>query len=115
MPAPVAQGDALVVTMMLTGSCPGAVMVTDTRGDRFQVIEDVTDSPRHRVLMLTALGASALTTADSIRVTYPRAGTHHVAVDEFRGLSAVRSADGASGGTVGTGFVNAVGSRPAPR
>ncbi|MGV9264784.1 hypothetical protein ACWDRR_09000 [Kitasatospora sp. NPDC003701] len=111
--APVAQGDALVVTIMLTSTCPGAVTVTDTRGDRFQIIEDVTDSLRHRVLMLTALGASALTTADSIRVTYPRAGTHHVAVDEFRGVSAVRSAEGASGEAGGTAFVTAAG--PAPR
>ncbi|MFJ9950104.1 helix-turn-helix domain-containing protein [Kitasatospora sp. NPDC091207] len=113
--APVTQGDALVVTMMLTGTCAGAVTVTDTRGDRFQIIEDVTDALRHRVLLLTALGASALTTADSIRVTYPRASTYHVAVDEFRGVSAVRSAEGTPGDTGGDTAVTTAGSRPAPR
>ncbi|MFE2723106.1 hypothetical protein [Kitasatospora sp. NPDC059327] len=109
--APVTQGDALVVTMMLTGTCAGAVTVTDTRGDRFQIVEDVTDALRHRVILLTALGASALTTADSIRVTYPRASTYHVAVDEFRGVSAVRSADGTPADTA----VTTAGSRPDSR
>ncbi|GAA1172262.1 hypothetical protein F4556_006460 [Kitasatospora gansuensis] len=61
--SPVARGDALVVSMMLTSTCPGAVSVTDSRGDRFQLVGDVSDSLRHRVLVLAAFGAAALTTA----------------------------------------------------
>ncbi|MEV7927909.1 MULTISPECIES: hypothetical protein [unclassified Kitasatospora] len=105
--SPVTPGDALVVTMMLTSTCPGAVTVTDSRGDRFRIVGDVTDSLRHRVLILAAFGASALTAEDSIRVAHPRASKYHVAVDEFRGVSAVRSVGRASGDAGGTTFSTA--------
>ncbi|MFE5586758.1 hypothetical protein [Kitasatospora sp. NPDC056531] len=100
----VTPGDTLVVAMMLTGTCPGPVKVTDSRGDRFQVLGDVTDSLRHRVLVLAAFGATALTTADSIRADYPRAGEYHVTVDEFRGVTTVRAVTRASGDAGGTDF-----------
>ncbi|MER6299502.1 hypothetical protein ABT247_08005 [Kitasatospora sp. NPDC001539] len=103
----VAQGDALVVSMMLTGTCSGPVKVTDSHGDRFQLLGDVTDSLRHRVLLLAAFDASALTTADSIRADYPRAAEYHVSVDEFRGVTAVRAVTRASGDAGGTAFTTA--------
>ncbi|MEU9041577.1 MULTISPECIES: helix-turn-helix transcriptional regulator [unclassified Kitasatospora] len=87
--AAAAPGDALVVSMMLTTTCPGPVTVTDGHDDRFQLVGDVTDALRRRVLVLAAFAASALTTADSIRATYPRASTSHVSVDEFRGATTV--------------------------
>lgn len=93
--------------MMLTSTCPGAVTVTDSRGDRFRIVGDVTDSLRHRVLFLAAFGASALTAEDSIRVAHPRASKYHVAVDEFRGVTAVRSVGRASGDAGGTTFSTA--------
>ncbi|MFH9353392.1 helix-turn-helix domain-containing protein [Kitasatospora sp. NPDC017646] len=102
--APVTRGDALVVSMLLTDTCSGPVKVTDSRGDRFQLLGDVTDSRRHRVVLLAAFGASALTTADSIRAGYPRAGEYQVAVDEFRGVSALRAFSPASGEAGGTAF-----------
>ncbi|MFF1789427.1 helix-turn-helix domain-containing protein [Kitasatospora sp. NPDC058243] len=105
--SPVTPGDALVVTMMLTSTCPGAVTVTDSRGDRFRIVGDVTDSLRHRVLLLAAFGAAALTAEDSIRVAHPRASKYHVAVDEFRGVSAVRAVGRASGDAGGTTFSTA--------
>ncbi|MET8626244.1 hypothetical protein ABZW30_21225 [Kitasatospora sp. NPDC004669] len=107
----VASGDTLVVSMMLTGTCPGPVKVTDSHGDRFQLLGDVTDSLRHRVLVLAAFDASALTTADSIHADYPRAGQYHVTVDEFRGVTTVRAvtrASGDAGGTTFTTTANAV-------
>ncbi|MGW3043328.1 hypothetical protein ACWC9T_25540 [Kitasatospora sp. NPDC001159] len=107
----VVSGDTLVVSMMLTGTCPGPVKVTDSHGDRFQLLGDVTDSLRHRVLVLAAFDASALTTADSIRADYPRAGQYHVTVDEFRGVTTVRAvtrASGDAGGTTFTTTANAV-------
>ncbi|MFI6847606.1 hypothetical protein ACIBJD_23695 [Kitasatospora sp. NPDC050467] len=103
--SPVVRGDALVVTMMLTSTCPGSVTVTDTRGDPFETAGDVTDSRRHRVLVFAAFGVPALTTADSIHVTYPHASKYHIAVDEFRGISVARGtaqAHGPSGGTTFT-------------
>lgn len=83
----VTAGDALVVTMMLTATCPGPVTVTDTRGNAFRIVADETDSRLHRTLVLAAFHVRPLTTADSIRVKYPHASKYHVAVDEFSGIS----------------------------
>ncbi|MEV7598091.1 hypothetical protein AB0O91_12005 [Kitasatospora sp. NPDC089797] len=95
--APVTHGDTLVVSLMLTDACPGPVTVTDGHADRFQLLGDVTDALRHRVLVLAAFGVSALTAADSIRAEYPRAGDYHVAVDEYRGVHTLRAFSAASG------------------
>ncbi|MBD0690290.1 helix-turn-helix domain-containing protein [Streptomyces sp. CBMA123] len=105
--SPVAGGDALVVSMLLTDTCPGPVSVTDSHGDPFQLLGDVTDALRHRVLVLAAFDASALTTADSIHASYPRAEDYHVAVDEFRGVSTLRAFSPASGDAGGSGFTTA--------
>ncbi|MFC6984209.1 hypothetical protein [Streptomyces cirratus] len=83
----VTEGNALVVTMMLTATCPGPVTVTDTRGNAFRIVADETDARLHRTLVLAAFHVRPLTTADSIRVKYPHASKYHVAVDEFSGIS----------------------------
>ncbi|MFC0844532.1 helix-turn-helix domain-containing protein [Streptomyces noboritoensis] len=102
--SPVTGGDALIVSVMLTSTCPGPVAVTDTQGDRFVVAGDVTDSRRHRTLLLAAFHVHALTTADSIRVVYPWASKYHVAVDEFRGINTVAAWARAHGEAGGTAF-----------
>ncbi|MFD8142174.1 helix-turn-helix domain-containing protein [Streptomyces sp. NPDC059708] len=102
--SPVTEGDALVVSVMLTGACPGPVEVTDTQGDEFRVIGDETDSARHRTLLLAAFGAHPLGTADSLRATYPHAAGFHVAVDEFRGVSAAVGSAQAHGEAGGPAF-----------
>lgn len=86
---PVRAGDALVVSVMLTSTCPGRVEVTDTKGDEFRVAGDVTDARRHRTMVFVGFRVHPLTTADTIRVMYPHASKYHVAVDEFRGISEV--------------------------
>jgi hypothetical protein len=100
----VQHGDALIVTLMLTAACPGGVSVTDTRNNRYRIVSDVTDTLRHRTMVLAALGVNPLTTADSIRLTYPRSSKYHIAVDEFRGVSAAVGRSGAFGDTGGTAF-----------
>ncbi|KIF02616.1 hypothetical protein PL81_28940 [Streptomyces sp. RSD-27] len=102
--APVTEGDALVVSIMLTSSCPGRVEVTDTQGDTFHIVADETDASRHRTLVLAAFGAHPLGTADSLRATYPHASKYHVAVDEFSGISAAVGNAQAHGQTGGTAF-----------
>ncbi|MEU4350322.1 helix-turn-helix transcriptional regulator [Streptomyces sp. NPDC023838] len=102
--SPVTGGDALIVSVMLTSTCPGPVTVTDTQGDRFLVAGDVTDTRRHRTLLLAGFHVHALTTADSIRVVYPRASKYHIAVDEFRGISTVVARAHAHGEAGGTAF-----------
>ncbi|WP_330296095.1 helix-turn-helix domain-containing protein [Streptomyces sp. NBC_00503] len=84
--SPVAEGDALVVSLMLTSTCPGRVEVTDTGGDEFRIVGDETDSSRHRTMLLAAFHVRPLTTADSIHVVYPHASKYNVTVDEFRGV-----------------------------
>ncbi|MGP9016881.1 helix-turn-helix domain-containing protein [Streptomyces sp. BR1] len=86
---PVRAGDALVVSVMLTSTCPGRVEVTDTKGDEFRLAGDVTDARRHRTMVFVGFRVHPLTTADTIRVVYPHASKYHVAVDEFRGVSEV--------------------------
>ncbi|MFD9560597.1 helix-turn-helix domain-containing protein [Streptomyces sp. NPDC059994] len=102
--SPVTGGDALIVSVMLTSTCPGPVTVTDTQGDRFRVAGEVTDTRRHRTLLLAGFHVHALTTADSIRVVYPSASKYHIAVDEFRGVSTVVARAEAHGEAGGTAF-----------
>ncbi|WP_371656121.1 MULTISPECIES: helix-turn-helix domain-containing protein [unclassified Streptomyces] len=102
--SPVTGGDALIVSVMLTSTCPGPVTVTDTQGDRFRVAGEVTDTRRHRTLLLAGFHVHALTTADSIRVVHPGASKYHIAVDEFRGVSAVVARAEAHGEAGGTAF-----------
>ncbi|MEY9847185.1 hypothetical protein ABH940_004277 [Streptacidiphilus sp. BW17] len=85
---PVKAGDSLVVSIMLTATCPGRVTVTDSQGDAYNVVGDETDSSHHRTLVIAAFHVHALGTADSIHVVYPHASKYHVAVDEYRGISA---------------------------
>ncbi len=100
----VAEQHTLIVTVMLTGTCPGAVTVTDSQDNHYRTIADVTDASRHRVLILAAFGVDGLGTADSITVGYPQALRYQIAVDEFSGVSAVDQYVAASGGAGGTAF-----------
>ncbi|SEK58138.1 helix-turn-helix domain-containing protein [Streptacidiphilus jiangxiensis] len=97
----VTAGDALVVSLMLTSTCPGPVRVTDTLGDSYSVAVDDTDTARHRTMIFVAFGVRPLTDADAIHVTYPHASKYHIDVEEFRGVSAV-TAHGHAHGEVGS-------------
>ncbi|MEZ0070523.1 hypothetical protein ABIA32_006576 [Streptacidiphilus sp. MAP12-20] len=93
----VTSGDVLVVTVMLTSVCPGPVQVTDTLGDSYTMVADETDTARHRTMIFAAFGVKQLTTADAVHLSYPHAGKYHVAVDEFRNISAVTGSSHAHG------------------
>ncbi|WP_051969553.1 AfsR/SARP family transcriptional regulator [Kitasatospora azatica] len=93
---PVTAGDALIVTLMLTSTTPGEVTVTDTAGDRFTAVGDVTDHYSHRTMVFAAFNAKALGNADQITANYPRSSKYHMAVDEFRGIGAAGGQGGAS-------------------
>ncbi len=100
----VTDGHALVVSLMLTSTCPGPVTVTDSRGNAYRTLADVTDGRRHRVLILAAFEVAALGTADSLTLGYPRSSKYHVAVDEFSGITGAGQAAVASGDAGGTAF-----------
>lgn len=98
----VAAGDALVVSIMLTSTCPAPLAVTDSRGNQYQPIADVLDTRHHRVVILAAFDVTALSTADQLQVTYITASKYHIAVDEYRNIhTAVAHATdhGEAGGT----------------
>ncbi|WP_424642381.1 hypothetical protein [Embleya sp. AB8] len=84
--SPVTAGDTLILSVMLTATCPGRVEATDTEGDTFRIVDDVTDSRRHRTMILASFHVRALGTADSIHLTYPHAGKYRIAVDDFRDI-----------------------------
>lgn len=107
-------GDALIVSLMLTAVCPGSVSVSDSRDNHYETVSDVTDSLHHRTMILAAFNVDPLTTVDTIHLAYPRASKYHVAVDEFRGVSSAvqhSSAFGESGGTAFTTSGTAVACR----
>lgn len=100
--SPVAAGDALIASMMLTSTCPDPVTITDTQHNRYRVIADVFDTRHHRTMIIAAFGVTPLTTADTIHIAYVHASKYHVAIDEYRGVHVATghvTAHGESGGT----------------
>lgn len=81
---PVARGDALIVTVALTGAGTGPVTVTDTAANRYRAAGDA----RHRLLLFALLNAEPLDTLDEIDIRWPRATAEHVSVDAFHGITA---------------------------
>jgi hypothetical protein len=96
----VTSGDALVVALMLTSTSAGTITVTDTAGNHYTMVADVTDPYRHRVALFAAFKVSPLRGGDHLDITWPQASKHHVAVEEFHGISA------AKGQAAGTGAYN---------
>lgn len=99
-------GDALIVSVMLTSTTPGTVTVSDTQHNTYHYSSgsDVFDSSKHRTLIVTAYNTVALSTSDTITLTYPSASKYNVEVDEFTGLSALDQQTTASGAPGGTTF-----------
>ncbi len=85
---PVTADDALLVTMMLTSTSQGQVKVTDTAGNTYAMVGDVVDAYWHRTMIFAAFHAKPLDTADRITAAYPKSSKYHIAVDEFRGITA---------------------------
>lgn len=93
-------GDTLLVSAMLTNTKTGTVTATDSQGNTYTSATDRTDGSGDRTLVLTSIGAKPLSTSDTITLTYPTTGEHHVSVQEFSGVTAVdknNSATGAAG------------------
>ena len=74
---------------MVTNS-NSAVSVSDTQGNTYSEIVDQTDgSAGDETLVFVALNAKALSSTDTITVTYPTATEEHLVVDEYSGVTAV--------------------------
>ncbi|WP_246193392.1 hypothetical protein [Kitasatospora atroaurantiaca] len=87
---PVTSGDALVVALMLTSTTAGTIAVTDTAGNHYDMVADVTDPFHHRTALFTAFKVSPLHADDHLTITWPQASKHHIAVEEFHGISAAK-------------------------
>ncbi|MER5636897.1 helix-turn-helix transcriptional regulator [Kitasatospora sp. NPDC002227] len=97
-------GDTLVVPVMLTNTHPGAVEVTDSRGNSYTTVADQNDgAASDRTLVFTATVAKALSTADTIVLSYPSTNEQHVVVDELANVRAVDQ-HAAATGAKGTDF-----------
>jgi DNA-binding XRE family transcriptional regulator len=87
---PVTSGDALVVALMLTSTSAGTIAVTDTAGNRYNMVADVTDPYHHRTALFAAFRVSPLHVGDHFTITWPAASKYHVAVEQFHGISAAQ-------------------------
>jgi hypothetical protein len=98
-------GDTLVVSAMLTNTKTGTVGATDSQGNVYTAAApaDRTDGAGDRTLVLTSVGVKPLSTSDTITLTYPTTGEHHVSVQAFSGVTAVDQSASATGAP-GTSF-----------
>ncbi|WP_441250528.1 vanadium-dependent haloperoxidase [Kitasatospora sp. McL0602] len=98
-------GDTLLVSAMLTNTHSGAITATDTQGNVYSIVQpsNRTDGSSDRTLVLTSIGVKPLSTSDTITLTYPTTGEHHVSVQEFSGVTAVDQSTSATG-AAGTAF-----------
>ncbi|AUG80237.1 transcriptional regulator [Kitasatospora sp. MMS16-BH015] len=103
-------GDTLVLSLMLTSTTPGPITVTDSRGDRYRLLGDVTDDRRHRTVVAAGFAVPLLAAGDTLTVTHPAASKHHLAVDEFAGL--ITAGPSATGHGPAAGAVFKVGAVP---
>lgn len=101
-------GDTLLVSVMLTNTKSGGVGASDSAGNSYSVVADQTDGAGDRTLILAAVGAKALS-GGSLTVTFPATQEHHVALDDFTGVTGI---SGHSSATATSGSF-ASGSAPA--
>jgi hypothetical protein len=94
--AGVAAGNTLIVRVTVRDATPGAgaVSVSDTRGNTYTVDQDVTNG-NVRLVILSANVATALTSGNTITVTYPpvNPSASGIVVTEFSGIAATNRVD----------------------
>jgi len=92
-------GHTVVASLLLSSTAPiaGAVTVSDSAGNSYQVLRDVNDGASgDRSLVIAAINVKAVSSTGSITFSYPSAGETHVSVDEFAGVTGLDTSAGAS-------------------
>jgi hypothetical protein len=108
-------GDTLLISVMLTNTHSGGVGATDSAGNSYTTVADQADGAGDRTLILAAVGARALNGGGSVTVTFPATLEHHVALDDFAGVTGISGHasntaasgpfnSGSAGGTTGIAF-----------
>ncbi|WP_412543081.1 PKD domain-containing protein [Longispora sp. K20-0274] len=83
-------GDTLLVSAMLSNiKATGPVSVTDTQGNVYTSVFSQASTVNDSTAVFASTNVKALTSADTITVTFPSTGYQNVAVDEFSGVTAV--------------------------
>lgn len=95
----VARGDALMVSVMLTGTGSGTVSASDPAGNSYAVDADRPDAKGNRLLVLSARNVSPLATGAAITVRFPSSKAYFTAADEYAGVAALDRAVSAAGTT----------------
>ncbi len=103
----VAVGNTLVLRLALRGASTAAIAASDTRGNTY-ILDRNQRTLTQRVAILHARVTTALTSADSITVTFPSSTGSGVVVDEFSNVIAgAAHASGAGSGTSAAPSVSA--------
>jgi RHS repeat-associated protein len=103
-------GNTLIVSMYLSSANSTPSSVTDSQGNTYTVAAEHLDSDSHRIEVLVAANAKALSTSDKITITFPTATKYQATVDEFAGVASVSPVDKATtatGPAGGTTFATA--------
>ena len=107
-------GNTLVLRLALRGANAAAIAASDTRGNSY-VLDGNQRTSTQRVAILHARVTTALTSADSITVTFPSSTGAGLVVDEFSNVAAgAAHASGAASGTSAAPSVSATTSTTPP-
>ena len=100
-------GNTLILRLALRGASAAAIAASDTRGNSY-VLDGNQRTSTQRVAILHARVTTALTSADSITVTFPSSTGAGLVVDEFSNVAAgAAHASGAASGTSAAPSVSA--------
>jgi len=97
--AGVQAGDLVVLTLQLAGTSSGPVSATDSKGNTYSAVADVSDGSGNRLVLLSGVLGTSLAANDRITATFPTATSYRFSGDEFSGVT---RADGRATAT-GTG------------
>src|SRR5438445_13879570 len=90
--AGVATGDSVILTLAMADAS-GGVTATDSKGNTYSLVADITNASNVRTVILAAHNVTALVSGDTITVTHPSASLRALSANEFSGLSPTSALD----------------------
>ena len=99
--AGVAAANTVILRLALRGTTAGAITASDTRGNTYTVDQDVLNG-NQRVAIVRARVLTALTSGNTITVTFPSATTSGLVADEYTRIASATPVDVTGTGS-GTG------------
>ena len=87
--AGVQAGDMVVLTLQLAGTSSGPVSATDSKGNTYSAVADVSDGSGNRLVLLSGVLSTSLAANDKITATFPSAGSYRFGGAEFSGVTSL--------------------------